>query len=568
MSVGRTLRTSLLGKVCTVALMALAGMSCSEDSAQPEAQVESSPSSPGQSSPGDPSRPNILFVVLDDVGLDMTTGIVPGETERLLQQYGPEGLGHGDYERIDGGPASMPVLDALAREGLVFANAWAEPFCSPTRAALLTGLYPQRTGVLDYTGWLSQNHLSLATQLKAQGYSTALFGKWHLSGLHDIRPEAPPHEGPLFPGMKPKEAGFDLFLGDMNGALPDYWDYDIVVQDDETPADEWRTVPVEKRSLPGITATTFAPVVKVADTIDWIRAQEAANPDKPWFSWLAFNLPHIQPKQPPVVVPDRDTLDDISLAEMEACGGEFGSQNLGNCSPAALNRAMSTATDTVLGHLFDAVAELDPNTYIIVIGDNGTGQYGRPAANFLDNMYITYEGRGKGTGYESGVRVPLIVHGPGISARRSNAIVHAVDMFSTILDLADAEVPSTVPNSTGDTMIPVDSVSLHPILLGSEDSVRDSNNDYITAETRNLLAGGLLQASARNGTYKVMCTRIGENSSESCEFYNLVEDPLEEYPLATPQSCESSATPADAAWHYCHLKDAIATQTIVTSNRL
>ena len=511
-------------------------------------------------------RPNVLLVVMDDVGLDMTTGIVPGEIDRMLALYGPDGRNHPEAARIQGGPASMPVLDALAQEGLVFANAWAEPFCSPTRAAMLTGLYPERTEVLDYTDWLTQSHVSLGTIMHDQGYATALFGKWHLSGLNDIRPDAPPHEGPLFPGMKPKEAGFDLFRGDFDGALPDYWEYKVSVQDADSLPHEWRVETQPPRALPGIASTTFAPVVKVADTIDWITRQEASEPDKPWFAWVAFNMPHILPAQPPVVVPNRDTLDAVAIAEVEACGGEFGSKNLGNCSPAALNRAMATATDTVMGHLFEAVDALDPNTVIIVIGDNGTGQYGPPHMNFLDNLYLTYAGRGKGSGFESGVRVPLIIRGPGIAAERNDAIVHAVDLFSTIAELGGATPPQTVPDREGDNMIPLDSVSLMPILSGQQEAVRDPEAGYVIAQGSTPLAGNRLQAAVRNAGYKVLCTRSDSGVDNGCLFYDLAADPLEEYPLAMPATCAFDGTaprPGNEAEQYCYLRHVIETETIL-----
>ncbi|MXO66219.1 sulfatase-like hydrolase/transferase [Altericroceibacterium endophyticum] len=515
------------------------------------------------------ARPNVLLIVLDDVGLDMTTDILPGEIDRMLTKYGPEGRGHPDAARIDGRPASMPVLNSLARKSLVFANAWAEPFCSPTRAAMLTGLYPERTRVLDYTDWLTQSHLSLGTMMQDQGYSTALIGKWHLSGLNDIRPDAPPHKGPLYPGMKPKEAGFDLFRGDLNGALPDYWEYKVTVQDADTPPSEWRVETQPARSLPGIAPTTFAPVVKAADTVDWVTQQESTAPDKPWFAWLAFNMPHILPGQPPVVVPNRGTLDPSAIAEIEACGGEFGSKNLGDCSAPSLNRAMSTATDTVMGLLLEAVEELDPNTVVIVIGDNGTGQYGRPEVNFLDNLYITYEGRGKGTGYESGVRVPLIVHGPGMVEGRNDAIVHAVDLFSTIAELGGVTLPENVPNRTGDAMVDLDSVSLLPILSGQTDTVRAPDIGYVTAEGSSPLADNRLQAAVRNAQFKILCTRSDSGEDNGCEFYDLKADPLEEYPLAITTSCASDGTEApvtDEARQYCYLKHVVDTDTILASS--
>src|SRR5690606_31938211 len=130
----------------------------------------------------------------------------PGLIDRLAGRYGPNGRNHPQHERIVGRPASTPVLEAFASESMVFTEAWAQPFCSPTRASILTGLYASRTGVLDYTGWLDQRHHSPARDFQRAGYATAAFGKWHMAGLN------------RYPGMKPKEAGFDLFLGNLNGA--------------------------------------------------------------------------------------------------------------------------------------------------------------------------------------------------------------------------------------------------------------------------------------------------------------------------------------------------------------
>ncbi len=80
---------------------------------------------------------------------------------------------------------------------------------------------------------------------------------------------------------------------------------------------------------------------------------------------------------------------------------------------------------------------LDPNTHVIFIGDNGTPMYGRPNLDFIDNMYITQTGRGKGTAYESGARVPMVIRGPGIKAcAKSNEYVHAADLFSNYVDVS------------------------------------------------------------------------------------------------------------------------------------
>jgi arylsulfatase A-like enzyme len=501
------------------------------------------------------TAPNILLVVMDDVGMDTSTQMHPGLIEDLTALYGPQGHNHPFYRRIAGRPASTPTMNTLAQQGMAFTQAWVQPYCSPTRASILTGLYAAKTKVFDYSDPLSQSHQTVALLLRDEaGYSTAIFGKWHVSGLG------------FYPGMKPKQAGFDLFRGNLNGAIDSYWSYDYQIQDERTLPNQWLTETAPTRSLPGIAPTTYAPVVKVADTIDWIRAQESANPNKPWFAWLAFNLSHIASGQTPTIVPNYDTLDEPTRTEMLACGGTFGTASIGSCSAPALNRAMTNSLDSVLGKLLEAVDAIDPFTYVIVIGDNGTAMYGQPAINFIDNMYITRIGRGKGTDFESGVRVSLAMRGPGITAGRTNATpVHGVDLFATMLDLAGVSVPASVPNSGYNGFVSLDSVSLAPILFSAAERVRDPDYGYVMSETINPLMGNARQAAAKDATFKLLCEE--DTQTANCTFYNLIDDPLEEYPLTKPSSCVNFSngtwTPADREWHFCRLQSVLSTQSFL-----
>ena len=214
--------------------------------------MRSSVAKEGSGKAGTSHRPNILFVIADDVGMDVMTDIYPGLINDLAKKYGPSGHNHADYRKIEGKPASTPVLDKFARQGMRFANVWAHPFCSPTRATILTGLYAAKTKVATYADALSPKHTSFVRILKDEGgYSTAVFGKWHMAGL--------PGKPVDYPGMKPKQAGFDIFKGNMHAAINSYWDYDYQVQDDKTPADQWRTEPMPTKSLPGIAPTNYAP---------------------------------------------------------------------------------------------------------------------------------------------------------------------------------------------------------------------------------------------------------------------------------------------------------------------
>jgi arylsulfatase A-like enzyme len=507
-------------------------------------------------------RPNILLVIADDIGMDVTTNMYPGMINDLVKKYGPSGLNHPDYRKIDGKPASTPVMDKFASQGMRFAHVWAHPFCSPTRATMLTGLFAAKTKVTTYADALSPKHTSFVQKLRDEaGYSTAVFGKWHMAGL--------PGKPVDYPGMKPKQAGFDLFKGNLHAAINSYWDYDYQVQDGNTPADQWRTEPMPKKSLPGIALTNYAPVVKVADTIEWIKAKEAEAPNKPWFAWMAFNLSHTTARQQPsaMAVPNADTLDPASYKEMKECGGTFGSNTVGSCSGEALNRAMTNSLDTIFGKLLEAVDALDPNTYVIIVSDNGTPMYARPNLDFIDNMYITRKDRGKGTAYESGALVPMAIRGPKIAANsRNNEPVHVADLFSTILELAKLTPPKTVSNSDGTGTVQLDAVSLTPMLFNKAKTVRDPNNGYILTETKNLMKSGLRMVGARNATYKVVCT----DSPSNCVFYNLINDPLEEYPLAKPDSCAGYANgtwkPADPQWHYCRLTDVVAKDSFFSAD--
>ena len=515
----------------------------------------SQPQTPGGKSP----RPNILLIIGDDIGIDVTTDMYPGIIDSLVKQYGPSGHNNPKYQMIKGRPASTPNLNSLARAGMRFSQAWAQPFCSPTRTSMLTGLYAAKTGVLDYLGYLSQNHHSFVRDLKEKGnYSTAVFGKWHIAGLGQ------------YPGMKPKEAGFDLFRGNLHGGVQTYYEWDYHIQDSTDPADQYRTEKAPVRSLPGIAPTTFAPVVKTADAINWITEQETKNPDKPWFVWFAFNLSHITGQQQPnpMVIPNADTMDPIARKEMEACvgpDGKFGSANVGSCSSEALMRAMTNTMDTMIGRLVETVDKLDKNTYIIYLGDNGTWMFG-PQREFIDNMYITRQGRSKGTAYESGVRVSMAIRGPRIKAgSQSDEPIHCVDLYSTILEMAGLEVPKTVPNRTGDGKVAVDGVSLTPTLFKGAKGLRDPNKGYLLVETINPVMNNLKHVGARNVKYKLICAENPETAS--CTFYNLVDDPLEEYPLAKPDSCANYTngtwTPAAPEWNFCRLQEVIVKESFL-----
>ena len=129
------------------------------------------------------------------------------------------------------------------------------------------------------------------------------------------------------------------------------------------------------------------------------------------------------------------------------------------------------------------------------------------------------------------------------------------------MELAGLDVPKMVPNREGNGMVEVDGVSLTPILFDGARDLRDPNKGYLLAATINAYKEGYpIEVGARNATYKVICDDNAK--TESCVFYNIVDDPIEEYPLEKPDSCANyengTWTPSDPEWNFCRLQEVIA----------
>jgi len=339
------------------------------------------------------AQDNVLVIVADDLGVD------------YVGCYG-EGTN----------PPPTPNIDALASNGVLFRNAWANPSCSPTRACIQTGRYPFRTLVGRWIGHyqnpqniglLQASELTLPEVLDAagSGYAHALIGKWH---LHD---SFTPIDSPRTIG------GYSHFAGSLEGQIPSYTSWTRVVDG------------------AAAATTAYCTTQNTDDALSWISAQTS-----PWLCVLTYQAPHIPYHAPPA---------------------NLHTQNLAGLTPQATThtpanipfyRAMVESLDTEMGRLF---ATLGPGvmnaTNVIFIGDNGSVQR-QSVAPFDGN-------RSKGTPYEGGVNVPLLVSGPAVTqpGREVAALACAVDVFKTVIDLADAGagLPPFLPN---------DSVSLVPYL--------------------------------------------------------------------------------------------------------
>ncbi len=355
---------------------------------------------------GRAAPPHVLYVVVDDLGwMD-------------LRCQGNDKL-------------NTPRLDALAKQGVRFTSAYAaSPVCSPTRAALITGLAPARLRITQHgkdgpAFWpaarklqppaaehvLSLKAVTIAERLKEVGYATGFFGKWHLSGERDPKDKNPATGGPDF---WPEHQGFDTNIGGCGfGGPPTYFD-------------PYRIPNIKPRKKGEYLTDRLA---------DEALAFMQANKKKPMFVCLwTYNVHY------PFEAPD-----DL-IAKYKGKEGP----GLKNATYAA----QIEATDRAVGKVLD---ELDrrgiaENTLVVFTSDNG----GWDGAT--DNRPLR---SGKGDLYEGGLRVPLIVRWPGVAAKgtTSDAPVTSTDLPATILDATGVKL------GRGEVL---DGVSLRPLLQGKK----------------------------------------------------------------------------------------------------
>ncbi len=317
--------------------------------------------------PEDNASPNIIFIVADDLGWDA----------------------FGNYPGVSSTKAKTPTLDSLAQNGITFTNFWSNPICAPTRAAMLTGKYGFRTGLggvqNPQIATLSNSELLIQKYVKdntAEKYTTAVIGKWHVSGNTDLD--------------APENFGIDYYSGIFRGAVQDYFDWT-------------QTSSGEEEQITTYTTTHF-----VNQSIKWIDEQS-----KPFFLWLAFNAPHTPFHRPPL-----ELISDQSLADNQATI---------NSNPLPYYLASIEAMDKEIGRLINSLTqEQMEHTVFVFLGDNGT------PAQVSQSPYV--ENGAKNTLYQGGVNVPLIVCGKNVTRKNTfeTALVQAPDMFATIADLASA----------------------------------------------------------------------------------------------------------------------------------
>jgi len=391
-------------------------------------------------------RPHILYILADDLG------------------YHDVGFHGSDIK--------TPNLDKLAAEGAPLGQFYAQPMCTPTRAALMTGRYPLRyglqTGVIPSGAsyGLATDEFLLPQALQSVGYKTALIGKWHLG-----------HGKKAF---WPRQRGFDYFYGPLVGEIDHY-------------THEAHGVPDWYRGNELVLEKGYDTELFGADAERLIGKHAA---ETPLFLYLAFTAPHT-----PFQAPERFIADNAGIKDPNR----------------RLYAAMISAMDEAIGRVVAALEKrgMRDNTLIVFHSDNGgtrsaafAGESAVKGALPADNAPFR---DGKGTLYEGGTRVVALANWPGrINPGQHDGVMHVVDMMPTLAALAGAPVTRSKP---------LDGMNVWPTLSANATSPR-TEVVYNVEPT---------QGSVREGNWKLywMATL-----PPSLQLFDLDADPGESKNLA------------------------------------
>lgn len=393
-----------------------------------------------------PSKPNILLILVDD-------------------------LGYGDLSCQGGTDIYTPNIDRLFNSGISFQNFYANcTVCSPTRASLMTGCYPDLVGVPGVIrtfednnwGYFAPDALTLPDILKLAGYTTALVGKWHL-GL----------ESPNIPN----ERGFDFFHGFLGDMMDDYWTH-------LRHGNNYMRLNTKEIDPQGHATDIFS---------DWAVDYFNMERDKPFFLYLAYNAPHF-PIQPPP-----DWLDKVR--KREGAIDETRAKNI----------AFVEHLDAGIGKVIHALKESGQyeNTLIIFSSDNG-GHLPSGASN--GNLR-----GGKQDMYEGGIKVPTCFVWEGVfeAGTITDELGVTMDLFPTISSIAGATITH-----------PIDGIGLTTV-TGEARGIDERTIYFMRREGG--FYGGLCYYAALKGNYKL----VQNTPFEPMQFFNLQSDPKEEITLNT-----------------------------------
>ncbi len=380
---------------------------------------------------------NFLFLFVIIFSLTGLDGSAQNQPNILLIIADDLGIDGLDGNDLGVTAANTPTLDSLKDMGITYTNAWATPLCTPTRSAIMSGKYGIKNGVRTVPGNLDLVHESIFSYLDRE--TDDAYASAVIGKWHIANPANLEHIS---------DHGVDYFEGVLGGAVNDYFMWRKIEDGEEVIVNEYATTHLTNSA------------------IDWM-----GNQDQPWFLWLAHFAPH-----QPFHVPPADLYTGDEPVN---------------------NRQMFLATvealDYEIGRLLNSMDEdTRENTIIIFIGDNGSP---RSVSRGFP------QGHSKGTLYEGGLRVPMIVTGNSVtrSGQKETGLVQVNDLYATIIELVVEDLPGGIYNS----------YSLRPSLNRRNQIERP----YIYAD--NMPDDGESWA-IRNQDYKLVLNENGDR-----EFYDL-----------------------------------------------
>lgn len=430
-------------------------------------------------------RPNVILVMTDDQG-------------------------YGDLSCHGNPILETPELDKLHAESVRFTDFHVSPFCTPTRAALLTGNHPGYTGAYRTSSGRSLMHpgeKTIAHLFSDNGYATGMVGKWHLG-------DNAPH--------RPQDRGFQDVLWHKAGGVgqaPDYWGNDYF-------DDTYERATVDNKNGTFEKFEGYCTDVWFREGIRFVED----NREKPFFLYLALNAPH-----GPYLVPD------------EWAEPYRGNEDVNNAN----FYGMIANIDYNMGILRDRLEELEiaENTILIFMTDNGTSagfelDRNDPVFGPLDSLPVRGYNAGmrgrKSSVFDGGHRVPFFIYWPkgGLSGGKDiNTLAAHIDVLPTLADLCGISVPDTFDE---------DGLSLKPLLDGSGEKLERSHHvvQYHGGAYGNAMPPGPLAYSV------VMNDRWRLVNSDGEFLFDIESDPAQQNNIASayPEVVERLRTLYDRFW--------------------
>jgi arylsulfatase A-like enzyme len=445
------------------------------------------------------AKPNILFIVSDDTGYGDTGPYLGGEARGM----------------------QTPNIDQLAKDGMMFTSFYAQPSCTPGRAAMQTGRIPNRSGMTTVAfqgqgGGLPAAEWTLASVLKTGGYDTYFTGKWHLGEDDYALPNAQGYDVMKYVGLYHLNAytyADDTWFPDMDPELrkmfKDVTKGSLSGKAGEKAAEDFKIngqyVDTPEQGVVGI--PYFDGYVEKA-AIEFLE-EAAKKPDTPFYINVNFMKVH----QPNLPHPDFQG-KSISKSKYADSVVEL---------------------DTRMGNILKKLDELGlrDNTVVFWTTDNGAWQDVYPDAG-----YTPFRGT-KGTVREGGNRVPAIVRWPGKvePSTKSAAVVGGLDLMATFASLAGIDLPTQ--DRDGKPII-FDSYDMTPVWTGTGESERKAWFYF----TENELSPG----AARIGNYKAVFNLRGDDGASTGGLAvdsNLGWKGPESYVATVPQICDLLQDPQE-----------------------